>query len=455
MQRRQLIRAAAAAAALPALAACGGGGGSDGNGDASITQFTSDKTSYMVGDTAQLTATFSGTGKVDPGNLPITSGTPLAVVVAGPTSYTLTVSAPGSAAATRTLALTAAYRDSFVKGLVMNGPRGAHQAVGLADGRVLLVGGQSDASTLPATVLQYSASTEAFTAGGALLSGRVGHTATAVSSTRVLVFGGTQDLPLAAIAEVYDASSSTSRAVSIQPRDARAAHTATLLRDGRVLLVGGANNGIKLATADLYDPSSDSFTRVASTLSVGRSGHSAAMLPDGSVLIYGGLTQGGAAPPAERYDPTQQGFTSLGLPDADPVQSALSTIATLANGDLLVIGGVDDSGVGRTRVMRIALSGGVIAFSLYGQLATARVAAAATTLTDGRVLVSGGAVDSAQLGSTSTELLSSDGHVSAGPAMTSGRTFHSSTLTSSGKVLVAGGVDASGATIVTSADLFA
>ncbi len=69
-----------------------------------ITSFLTDKSLLSSGQSAQLTAVFSGgTGVVTPGNFSITSGTPLAVSPSASTTYTLTVNNSLGAQATSTL----------------------------------------------------------------------------------------------------------------------------------------------------------------------------------------------------------------------------------------------------------------------------------------------------------------------------------------------------------------
>jgi len=113
---------------------------------------------------------------------------------------------------------------------------------------------------------------------------------------------------------------------------ARANHTATLLLDGRVLIVGGDPSG----TAELFDPVTGAFTPTGN----GTTGHegkdrwggiNAALLPDGRVLI----ARGGKS---EVYDPATGSFTVTG---AMVTNQFYFTATSLVNGKVLITGGTN------------------------------------------------------------------------------------------------------------------
>ena len=72
-----------------------------------ITSFAASPTTISAGGSASLTADFSGgTGVITPGNLAVTSGTPVSVSPTATTTYTLTVTPATGAAVTQTVQVT-------------------------------------------------------------------------------------------------------------------------------------------------------------------------------------------------------------------------------------------------------------------------------------------------------------------------------------------------------------
>jgi N-acetylneuraminic acid mutarotase len=148
----------------------------------------------------------------------------------------------------------------------------------LADGRVLVVGGQQDVVEL------FDPSTGQWTLGASLFYPRFGHSATPLSDGRVLVTGGLtyssvpvpHDDSLAAT-EIFDPSSQNWYAAG-KLNDARRYHTATLLANGNVLAVGGIQHDLytggflKLRSTELFDPTRLVWTS-AGSLAIGRTGH--------------------------------------------------------------------------------------------------------------------------------------------------------------------------------------
>jgi hypothetical protein len=103
------------------VAGCGGGsisgGGGGGGTPPSISSFTASPATITAPASSSLTANFSnGTGAITPGNISVTSGTPVSVSPTATTTYTLTVTgASGTtpATATATVTVTAATAPSI------------------------------------------------------------------------------------------------------------------------------------------------------------------------------------------------------------------------------------------------------------------------------------------------------------------------------------------------------
>ena len=124
------------------------------------------------------------------------------------------------------------------------------------------------------------------TESAAMTVERRGHTATRLADGRVLIAGGENSSGTLNQTEIYDpASGSFSAAANMSA--ARANHSATLLADGRVLIAGGRDGANSLSTTEIFDTASGSFTNGPS-MSVARAGHSATLFANGRVLIAGG-----------------------------------------------------------------------------------------------------------------------------------------------------------------------
>lgn len=224
----------------------------------------------------------------------------------------------------------------------LNQARAAHTATLLRDGTVLVVGGRTGVRYGEheglASAERFDPQTGKWSATGAMAGPRVGHSATLLRDGRVLVVGGQTndhaDNPNRDVltAELYDPATGqwTLAAPPLRTHGADAA--ATLLADGRVLVTGGnaASGGgtIYLTVAEIYDPAQNSWTTVA-PLRQGAYAHSALLLPDGRVFIAGGST----GSPSQLYDPARD----LWVFDApSPTYSGVAT--TLRDGRILLVG---------------------------------------------------------------------------------------------------------------------
>src|SRR2546425_830579 len=109
---------------------------------------------------------------------------------------------------------------------------------------------------------------------------RAGHTATLLADGRILIVGGETASGPVSQAEIFDPASGGFSVVGSSVV-ARADHTATLLGDGRVLIAGGRHFTTLLDAMELFEPVTGSFVPLPLTLRRPRAGHSATVLADG------------------------------------------------------------------------------------------------------------------------------------------------------------------------------
>lgn len=285
---------------------------------------------------------------------------------------------------------------------------------------------------------------------GSMQSARQVHTATLLLDDRVLITGGYNGREYVATAELYDPlgySFSSTGAMNAIRYD----HTATLLPNGKVLIAGGRYSNIShWDTAELYDPGTGMFSYTTGPMSSPRSCHTATLLPSGKVLITGGYyySDGVGNVPlstAELYDPETGLFSSTG---AMNYARAYHTATLLSDGKVLVAGGAT-SDVAAALYVDL-FDPDTNTFSSANSLNAARKSHTATLLLNGNVLVTGG-INPDNTYKNSSELYSSGAFNFIDTPMSSRRAKHTATLLADGKVLVAGGVNGEA---VASADLY-
>jgi hypothetical protein len=284
-------------------------------------------------------------------------------------------------------------------------PRSGHTATLLPDGKVLVAGGGRQATNftyLPSAEL-YDPASGTWTAAGSMATPRTGHTATLLRDGKVLVVGGeteSSDFPGnpegVASAELYDAVTGTWTPTASMPTQ-RFGHTATLLRNGEVLVAGGACCGASpepVISAELYDPTTGSWHATASTAQ----SHMylpATLLSDGRVLVLGAST--------ELFDPNTGSWTTTGT----MMTTGLGCSATLLpDGKVLVAGGVDrhlNDGWGGLLTSAELYDPGTGLWTATASMVYPRCGTG-TLLRDGRVLVAGGAEPAAGGEGMSAEL---------------------------------------------------
>jgi hypothetical protein len=178
----------------------------------------------------------------------------------------------------------------------MSVPRESHSVTKLMDGRVLITGGHQGrhaAITIYDSAEIYDPQTGHFTLTGLMTVRRHKHDAVLLADGRVLITGGSDerdDQGAYSSAEIYDPASGAFTLTADMP-SVRYKHigTSLLLPNGNALIAGGGRNAV------IYDPLRNTFSvvpGVLGTATLSRLFSTATLLQDGSVLIAGGYGVG-------------------------------------------------------------------------------------------------------------------------------------------------------------------
>lgn len=245
---------------------------------------------------------------------------------------------PSVTAALLLLGINVATAASLRSDVDLLGPRAAHTATRLADGRVLLAGGcraNGCEEGIADDAVIFDPASQEFSVAGTLRQARVGHHAIRLDDGSVLLIGGWTVSGASASIERFDTSRGTFEihGAMLQARDA---FTATRLADGRILIVGGYDSSMRrLADAELYDPATGRST-VVGGLAVARKSHTATLLGDGRVLIAGGSdARTSVTASLEVFDPKTKQFSAAG----SLAKARQKHAAVVVNGKVLILGG--------------------------------------------------------------------------------------------------------------------
>jgi N-acetylneuraminic acid mutarotase len=306
-----------------------------------------------------------------------------------------------------------ASASTFTALPAMRDPRSNHAAVLLDDGRVLIIGGgQATYSSQPAgtsatdSVLLFDPATDAMRTTAHLATARSHFGAAKLDDGRVLVAGGGAGThvnggntctnipnctPLADAldsVEIFDPATETwSDAPALHEK--RFSFTLTAVGN-RAYAIGGVTEAAGgISSVEIFDGATNTWSFGTSVVGPPREHHSAIATADGRVLVAGGKNPN--VTPLDRvdaYDTLLDTWSAIGTLSG---KRTSPTLARLPSGAILIMGGFEQLGAGT--VATVERTDGVTV-SPFAALDRARLAASATLLDDGTLLVCGGTVAS-------------------------------------------------------------
>jgi N-acetylneuraminic acid mutarotase len=327
----------------------------------------------------------------------------------------------------------------------MGTARSDYTATLLTNGQVLVAGGNSSSGGALSSVELFDPTTQTWKNSGSMRFARRYHTATLLPNGKVLVAAGVGTSGYLSSWELYDPNIGQWTANGSMTKT-RGYHTATLLANGQVLVAGGAGPD---PSAELYNPTNGTWTATGS-LNYGRIWHTATLLTNGQVLVAAGRTGSGITNIAELYNPTNGTWRVVSSLNT---RRESHTATLLPNGKVLVAGGgTSPAAYLFSSELYDPTNGPDGAWTINYTMTTPREYHTATLLSDGKVLIAGGYGYSGYL--TNAELYTPTNNTwKSTNSMNLAREYHCATLLRDGRVLIAGGVNSSGK--LTGAELYA
>jgi hypothetical protein len=249
-----------------------------------------------------------------------------AVALAGGALLTLACSTSPTRSAEPAIART---RSPVVKALgPMNAPRASAACVELADGRVLVAGGELLGFAPVSSAELFDPTNGTWHTIAPLSEPRTVAVALRLASGDALVHGGSS---VTGATEIWSAVTERWHLGAASRR--REGHTLDRLLDGRVVAVGGLVEQVRSSAVEIYDPIGDRWAD-GPAMTLERAGHASIVLADGRVLVVGHP----ADPRGEILSADGARWTFTG-----PMSTAreMPALGRLPDGSVVVAGGLD------------------------------------------------------------------------------------------------------------------
>jgi hypothetical protein len=230
---------------------------------------------------------------------------------------------------------------------------------------------------------------------------RTRHLAVMESSGKVLIAGGTHNSPMVPVNEVewYDPDTAKIFVMPSESLPRLGASGAAVQDGGIVVIAGGVDQNNQLSdSVNFYKFDDTSFVRAGATqqLRHPRRGAAAMTLADDkTVLVMGGYSDPAATVPEASSEAIKTGTNTVEETTATIGERGDACAAILQQGNVLAIGGRVAGGAadGSATLIRFDVSQGTLTQAAAAPLKAPRYLHTCTTLADGSVLVTGGMSD--------------------------------------------------------------